>query len=176
MWRTCRVLSVRWRPGLAGGSGGPNSFPGRVDSAEIPWPPAAFCAASRAKCHFSGQNRLPARETSDLAVQSAAFSRSVCDPGWAPLRATAKTTTLSRIPAWTPPDAERQCCFFFAVLGLRAVGLSFVASAGICVVFWGSFFEIPNTIEKLKPRIAESTYFVGGLAVPSPDFATLSGK
>ena len=28
-------------------------------------------------------------------------------------RATAKTTTLSRIPAWTPPDAERQCYFFF---------------------------------------------------------------
>ena len=57
--------------------------------------------------------------------------------------------------------------FFFEVLSLRAVGLSFVASADIYVVFWGSFFEIPNTIEKLKPRIAESTYCVGGLAVPS---------
>ena len=34
--------------------------------------------------------------------------------------------------------------FFFEVLGLRAVGLSFVASADIYVVFWGSFFEIPN--------------------------------
>ena len=57
--------------------------------------------------------------------------------------------------------------FFFEVLSLRAVGLSFVASAGVSVVFLGSFFEIPNTIGKLKPRIAESTYFVGGLAVPS---------
>ena len=34
--------------------------------------------------------------------------------------------------------------FFFEVLGLRAVGLSFVASADIYVVFLGSFFEIPN--------------------------------
>ena len=66
--------------------------------------------------------------------------------------------------------------FFFEVLGLRAVGLSFVASADVNVVFWGSFFEIPNTITTSKPRIAESTYFVGGLAVPSPEFATLSGK
>ena len=167
-----------------------------VESQKIPCPPAGFCGASRAKCHFSGQKRLPARETSDLAVQSAAFSRSDCDPGLlggrktrasghpgrpkcrvfsvglrpgpggvpggppggAPARprncrgefhkqivpkiskklpnegprstpplqrvqkaqkhegldrATAKTTTLSRIPAWTPPDAERQCYFFF---------------------------------------------------------------
>ena len=56
---------------------------------------------------------------------------------------------------------------FLELLILRAVGLSFVASADICVALVRSFFEIPNTIEKAKPRIAESTYFVGGLAVPS---------
>jgi len=90
---------------------------------------------------------------------------------------------LKNTRVWTGPPRKRQhyrgfrhgprqmprgsATFFFEVLGLRAVGLSFVASADIYVVFWGSFFEIPNTIEKLKPRIAESTYCVGGLAVPS---------
>ena len=59
--------------------------------------------------------------------------------------------------------------FFFEVLSLRAVGLAFVASADIYVVFLRSFFEIPNTIEKLGPRIAENTYLVGGLAVPSSE-------
>ena len=39
---------------------------------------------------------------------------------------------------------EAVLLFFFELLGLRAVGLSFVASADIYVVFWGSFFEIPN--------------------------------
>ena len=34
--------------------------------------------------------------------------------------------------------------FFFEVLGLRALGLSFVASADVYVVFLGSFFETPN--------------------------------
>ena len=57
--------------------------------------------------------------------------------------------------------------FFFEVLSLRAVGLSAVESADVYVVFLRYFFEIPNTIEQLKPRIAESTYFVRGLAVPS---------
>ena len=66
-----------------------------------------------------------------------------------------------------PARCREAVLLFFEVLGLRAVGLSFVASADIYVVFWGSFFEIPNTIEKLKPRIAESTYCVCGLAVPS---------
>ena len=40
--------------------------------------------------------------------------------------------------------------FFFEVLGLRALGLSFVASADIYVVFLGTFFEIPNTSAKLE--------------------------
>ena len=90
---------------------------------------------------------------------------------------------LKNTRVWTGPPRKRQhyrgfrhgprqmprgsATFFFEVLGLRAVGLSFVASADIYVLFWVSFFEIPNTIEKLKPLIAESTYCVGGLAVPS---------
>ena len=68
-----------------------------------------------------------------------------------------------------PARCREAVLLFLEVLSLRAVGLSFVASADIYVVFLGSFFEIPNTIEKLKPRIAESTYFVGGLAVPSSE-------
>ena len=173
-----------------------NSLPGPVGARRIPCGAATLCGGSRSKCRFSGQDRLPAREISDLAVRSAVFYRSDCDPGLlggrktrasghpgrpkcrvfsvglrpgpggvpggppggAPARprncrgefhkqivpksskklpnegprstpplqrvqkaqkqegldrATAKTTTLSRIPAWTPPDAERQCYFFF---------------------------------------------------------------
>ena len=59
--------------------------------------------------------------------------------------------------------------FFSEVRSLRAGGVSFVESVDIYVVFSRSFFGIPNTIEKLEPRIAESTYFVGGLAVPSSE-------
>ena len=91
-------------------------------------------------------------------------------------RATAKTTTLSRIPAWTPPDAERQCYFFFRGARFACGRAFFCGKCRYLRGIWGSFFEIPNTIEKLKPRIAESTYFVGGLAGPSPEFATLSRK
>ena len=55
------------------------------------------------------------------------------------------------------------------LLILHAVGLSVVASTDIYMVFLRFFFGTPNTIEKLKPRIAESACFVGGLAVPSAE-------
>ena len=75
---------------------------------------------------------------------------------------------LKNTRVWTGPPRKRQhyrgfrhgprqmprgsATFFFEVLGLRAVGLSFVASADIYVVFLRSFFETPNTIAKLKPN------------------------
>ena len=61
---------------------------------------------------------------------------------------------LKNTRVWTGPPRKRQhyrgfrhgprqmprgsATFFFEVLGLRAVGLSFVASADIYVVFWGN--------------------------------------
>ena len=148
----CRVFSVRLRPGL-----GPGIAEGKFISK-------------------SYQKALKSYQMKACAVP-------------APCRGFKK---LKNTRVWTGPPRKRQhyrgfrhgprqmprggATFFSDVLGLRAVGVSFVASARVCVVFWGSFFEIPNTIEKVKPRIAESAHFVGGLAVPSPEFATLSRK
>ena len=165
----CRVFSVRLRPGLGRGArGSPPGAPARPRNCRGEFHKQIVPKSSK-KLPNEGPRSTPPLQRVQKAQKHEGLDR-----------ATAKTTTLSRIPAWTPPDAERQCYFFFEVLGLRAVGLSFVASADIYVVFWGSFFEIPNTIEKLKPRIAESTHFVGGLAVPSsensPEFPTLSRK
>ena len=66
---------------------------------------------------------------------------------------------LKNTRVWTGPPRKRQhyrgfwhgpgqmprgsATFFFEVLSLRAVGLSFVASADIYVVFWGSFSTWP---------------------------------
>ena len=44
--------------------------------------------------------------------------------------------------------------FFFEVLGLRAVGLSFVASADIYVVFWGPLSTWPCKVPRFLGPIA----------------------
>ena len=71
----------------------PNSFRGRGPPTEITWGAAGFCKSSRAKCHFSGQDRLPARETSALRVESDVFYHA----HWALFRASLNPPTLSMI-------------------------------------------------------------------------------
>ena len=82
-------------------------------------------------------------------------------------RATAKTTTLSRIPAWTPPDAERQCYFFFRGAQFARGRAIFCGKRRYLRRILGVLLWDSQHYRKLKPRIAESTYFVGGLAVPT---------
>ena len=107
-------------------------------------------------------------------------------------RATAKTTTLSMIPAWTPPDAERQCYFFFrgarfacgraifcgkrrylrGNLGVlfgdsqryREVEASDRRKHVLCRWLGGPLARIRNTIEKVRPHVAKVPRFLGPMA------------
>ena len=154
MSRKCRVLSVRWRPGLGRGArGSPPGAPARPRNCRGEFHKQIVPKSSK-KLPNEGPRSTPPLQRVQKAQKHEGLDR-----------ATAKTTTLSRIPAWTPPDAERQCYFFFRGARFACGRAIFCGKCrylrGISVVlFWDC-----QHYRDLKPRAVEATYFIGSSEV-----------